>query len=191
MCPPYPPGRLRPQPPITAMKLSSHQLLSGLAAARRSIRGSRAKPSGDFSQETAVSRVISNAHAMFDLLTSPTGNERCLDRSNQLVNAVIFAFVQGDLKPGDPFPQPSDLARACKTPLHDVLAAIAHLLSRRILQQDRSGVLHIHRGASPTIEMKQQAFLIRARQLVGQARQWHLPADCLDPLFHKAAHEKP
>lgn len=174
------------------MKPSSHQILSGLAAVNhRSNRGSRSESPRDFSKETAVSRVIFNANAMFDLHTSSTGNGRCRDRSDQLVSAVISAFVQGDLKPGDPFPQPSELARACKTPLHDVLAAIGHLLAHGILQQDRSGVLHIHRGASPSIEMKQQVFLVRARQLVGQARQWHLPTDCLDPLFHQAAHEKP
>lgn len=134
-------------------------------------------------------RVILDVHAMFDLPSSATGTARC--RSDQLVSAVIFAFVHGDLKPGDPFPQPSELTRACHMCADEVLAAIGFLLSHRILQQDRSGALRIHRGAAPTIEMKQQAFLARARQLVGQARQWHLPADCLDPLFHQAAHEKP
>lgn len=126
---------------------------------------------------------------MFDLLPSAPKNDRC--RSDQLVSAVIFAFVEGEVKPGDPFPQPCELARACHMSADEVLAAIGFLLSNRILQQDRSGALRIHRRAAPTIEMKQQAFLARARQLVGQARQWHLPTDCLDPLFHKAAHEIP
>jgi DNA-binding transcriptional regulator YhcF (GntR family) len=128
---------------------------------------------------------------MLDSLPFSAMDDPSHDRPGQLVSAVIVAFVQGDLKPGDPFPEPSDLARTCHMPLYEVLDAIASLLSRRILQQDRSGALRIHPKASPTIEMKQHAFLARARQLVGQAHQWHLPTDCLDPLFHKAAHEKP
>ena len=169
-----------------------HQILSGLAAATHRPNGrSRFGSPGDFSQEPAVSRVISDVNAMLDSLPFTPMDDRCRDRPGQLVSAVIVAFVQGDLKPGDPFPQPAELARTCHMPRHEVLAAIGYLLSHRILQQDRSGALRIHRGAAPTIEMKQQAFLARARQLVGQARQWHLPADCLDPLFHKAAHEKP
>ena len=109
-----------------------------------------------------------------------------LDRSEQLISSVIIAFVQGDLKPGDPFPGPSELIGACHMSHHQVLAAITSLLARRILQQDRSGTLRIHPRAAPTIEMKQQAFLVRARQLVGQARKWHLPSNCLDQLFNKA-----
>ena len=114
-----------------------------------------------------------------------------LDRAGRLVNSVIIAFIEGDLKPGDRFPEPSELAATCHIPLHEVLAAITSLLSRRILQQDRSGALRIHPRAAPTIEMKQQAFLVHARQLVGQARKWHLPPCCLDQLFNKATREKP
>ena len=118
-------------------------------------------------------------------------DDRCRGRAGQLVNSVIVAFVQGDLKPCDPLPEPSELARTCHMPRQEVLTAIGYLLSQRILEQDRVGGLRIHRRAAPTIEMKQCAFLARARQLVGEARQWHLPIDCLDPLFHKAAHENP
>ena len=171
------------------MNPSFQQTLSDLARiTRRPTRSSRSESQRDFSQERSVSRVISDAYAMFELPSSAPGNDRC--RSEQLIRAVISAFVQGDLKPGDPFPQPSELARTCHLPRHEALTAIGYLLSHRILEQDRCGALRIHRGTAPTIEMKQQAFLARARQLVGQARQWHLPADCLDPLFHKAAHEK-
>ncbi len=172
------------------MNLSFHQTLSDLGkVVHGPTHSSRSDTQRIFSQERSVSRVISDAYAMFDLPSTKPGNDRC--RSEQLISAVISAFVQGDLKSGDPFPQPSELARACHMCPGEVLAAIGFLLSHRILQQDRSGTLRIHQRASPTIEMKQQAFLARARQLVGQARQWHLPDDCLDPLFHQAAREKP
>ena len=69
-----------------------------------------------------------------------------------------------------------------------MLDAIGSLLAHRILHQDFSGTLHIHERANPTMEMKQQAFLALARKLVSQAQQWHLPVDCLDPLFYRAAH---
>jgi DNA-binding transcriptional regulator YhcF (GntR family) len=112
------------------------------------------------------------------------------DRPGQLVSAVVVAFVQGDLKPGDPFPGVCELARHCHLPRHDVLAAVNSLLARRVLEQDRSGALRVRRRAAPTIEMKQHAFLARARQLVDQAHEWHLPADCLNHLFEKAARER-
>ena len=128
---------------------------------------------------------------MLGSLSFPPTDAGCRDRAGRLISAVLVAFVQGDLKPGDPLPGPGELARACHIPRHEVLTAIGYLLSHRILEQDRSGALSIHRGAAPTIEMKQYAFLARARQLVGDARQWHLPADCLDPLFHRASHERP
>ena len=73
---------------------------------------------------------------------------------------------------------------------HEVLTAVGYLLSAPIIEQDRSGALRIHRGAALTIEMKQQAFLARARELVGEAYQWQLPIDCLDSLSYRATHEK-
>jgi DNA-binding transcriptional regulator YhcF (GntR family) len=173
------------------MASSFHQIMSGLTAAtRRPNRRSRLAPPGDCFQEFVRLRVIPDVHAMLRSFPFPPTDAGCRDRAGQLVSAVVVAFVQGDLKPGDPLPDPCELARAHHLPRHEVLTAIGYLLSHRILEQDRSGALSIHRGAAPTIEMKQYAFLARARQLVGEARQWHLPIDCLDPLFHRAAHEK-
>jgi hypothetical protein len=104
---------------------------------------------------------------------------------------VVVAFVLGELKPGDPFPEPSELAGTCNMPCHEVLAAINCLLASRLLEQNRSGALRIRRGATPTVEMKQHAFVCSARQLVDHARRWQLPADSLDQLFQQAAREKP
>lgn len=128
---------------------------------------------------------------MFRSLPSGCTTDRGRGRSERLVNAVLAAFVEGDLKPGDPFPEPCELARTCHMGRHEVLIAVGHLLAGRVLQQDRSGSLRIHPRAAPTIEMKQQAFLSRARQLVDEAHRWHLPDECLDPLFHQAAHRNP
>ena len=174
------------------MNPSSHPIPSGLAAVicRRN-RRPRIASSVDFVQEPARRRVVSELHAMSSSLPFSIAEDPSLDRAGRLVNSVIIAFVEGDLKPGDPFPEPSELAPACHIPLHEVLAAIAYLLSHGILQQDRSGALRIHRKAAPTIEMKQHAFLACARELVGQARTWRLPPCCLDQLFNKATREKP
>lgn len=172
------------------MNRSPVQILPTLAAVMPCPnRDSQVVSPGDSSQESVVSRVIMNVNALsasHPLL--PFGNAPA-DPSGVLINSVIVAFVQGDLQPGDPIPQPPELARACKIPLYDVLAAIARLLSHRILQQNRSGALRIHPMAAPTVEMKQQAFLACSRQLVDRARGWHLPPESLEPLFHKAACE--
>ncbi len=100
-----------------------------------------------------------------------------LSWSERLSTSVIIALIQGELKPGDPFPAPSALMRMCAGHHQDVLDSITLLLAHRILQQDRCGNLRIHPAATPTTEMKQQAFLVCARQLVRQARKWNLPRE--------------
>lgn len=153
---------------------------------RRQSGRSRNASAGDFAQGSARRGVVQGVKATLETLPFSPMEDPSLDQSEQLISSVIIAFVQGDLKPGDPFPGSSELVCACHMNHHQVLAAITSLLSRRILQQDRSGTLRIHPRAAPTIEMKQQAFLVHARQLVGQARKWQLPSNCLDQLFTKA-----
>src|SRR6056297_602725 len=58
----------------------------------------------DSSQESTACRVISDA--MFRALPSTSVTHRGRDRVERLVNEVIAAFVQGELRPGDPFPEP-------------------------------------------------------------------------------------
>ena len=45
------------------------------------------------------------------------------------------------------------------------------------------------KDSTPTLDMKQHAFLVCARQLVGRAGQWHLPQDGLRTLFDQGAWE--
>jgi hypothetical protein len=110
-----------------------------------------------------------------------------LSWSERLTTSVIIALIQGELKPGDPFPTPSALMKVCLGHHQEVLDSITLLLSHRILQQDRSGHLRIHPAASPTVEMKKQAFLMCARQLVRQARKWALPRESILLLLREAA----
>lgn len=175
----------------TGTPSSLHRVMSGPGGLRLPGSPVQAGRSECLSQEAGHLRVIPDVNFTPSPPPFPPTGAGDHDRSGQLVSTVVVAFVQGDLKPGDPLPGPSELARAFHIPRHEVVKAVGYLLSHRILEQDRSGSLRIHRGAAPTIEMKQCAFLARARQLVGDARHWHLPADCLDPLFHKAAHEEP
>jgi DNA-binding transcriptional regulator YhcF (GntR family) len=110
-----------------------------------------------------------------------------LSWSERIVSSVILAFIQGDLKPGDSFPSPATLTKACAGHHQDVLDGVTFLLAHRVLHQDTCGGLRIHPQASPTLEMKQQAFLTRAQQLVRQARQWHLPQESVRLLLRGIA----
>jgi hypothetical protein len=118
----------------------------------------------------------------FSLKKDPT-----LSWSERLTTSVVISLIQGELKPGDRFPAPSDLMKVCPGHHQEVLDSISLLLARRILQQDRCGNLRIHPAASPTVEMKQQAFRMCARQLVRQARKWKLPRESVLLLLREIA----
>jgi hypothetical protein len=175
------------------MNRPPHQIPSNFAAAIQHAAERRSVPpkGAGFVQESIVSRVAQGMESLRMLLPYPPACDQCRDRPGQLISSVILAFVEGNLKPGDPFPEPAELARACHMPLHEVLAANAFLMDQKILRQDGAGSLRIHPKAIPTLDMKQHAFLVRARQLVGQARQWHLPPEGLCVLFDKANREPP
>jgi DNA-binding transcriptional regulator YhcF (GntR family) len=173
------------------MPSSFHHIMSGLTTSvGRQNRRVRTASTEGFFQDSACSGVVPSVNTKLASLPFPLPVAGCRNRAANLINAVILALIQGDLKPGDALPDPPELARACHLPRHEVLTAVGYLLSGRILEQDRFGALRIHRGSAPTIEMKQQAFLARARELVGEARRWHLPVDCIDPLLYRAAHEE-
>lgn len=159
--------------------------LSHESAARRTARVEIA----GFVQESHCSRVVRCVKALLEALRVPAASDCRGENCQRLVGVVVLAFVEGDLKPGDPFPNPAELAQACNIPLAEALDAVAYLMNRRILQQDFSGALHIPPLAAPTLEMKQQAFLVRARQLVGQARQWHLSSEGVRVLLDQAGRE--
>ena len=124
-------------------------------------------------------------NSTFQPLPFALGEDISSNWSDRIVTSVILAFIQGDLKPGDSFPSPAELTQACGGHHQDVLESITFLLRHNVLEQLPSGSLRIHPQAAPTLEMKQQAFLARARQLVRQASEWHLPSESVRLLLKK------
>lgn len=96
---------------------------------------------------------------------------------------IASRMLDGDLKPGDPMADPDELAQSLNIPLSEVLDSISWLLSRRILRQDNQGNLFIHSVARLSVEMRQQAFVLKARQLLDVARRWDLPSSAIDALI--------
>jgi DNA-binding GntR family transcriptional regulator len=121
----------------------------------------------------------------------PRHNETQTDHQDashsQLEAAITSALLDGELQPGDIISGPDELSESFKIPLNEVLDSITHMLSQRILRQDADGNLSIHLRAVPTLDMRQQAFVMRARQLVDIAKKWDLPNGCIEPLLSRAA----
>lgn len=163
---------------------------TGFANKAGSPEGRVKKASGPEQQEeAALSHVIEEVQTLFHALPECVGESHRINLSGRLIGAVVLAFVDGDLKRGDPFPCPVELARVCHMPLIEVLDAIAFLMQHRLLQQDATGDLHISPYAVPTCDMKHQALLHRTRQLVRQAHEWHVSNDGLRSLFERATRE--
>ena len=108
---------------------------------------------------------------------------------SQLEAAITSSLLDGELKPGDMVSGPDALSQNFQIPLSEVLESISHMLAQRIFTQDNSGNLFIHICAIPTLEMRQQAFVVRARQLMDIARKWELPNGCIEPLISSAAQQ--
>jgi len=96
---------------------------------------------------------------------------------------IASRLLDGDLKPGDPLAGPDELARSLKITLSEVLDSVSFMLSRRILCQDIRGNLFIHPDARLSVDMRQQAFVLKARQLLDVARRWQLPTSAIEPLI--------
>ncbi len=126
---------------------------------------------------------------MIHLFNDPHFSAKPDTSASVLESAIVCALLDGDLKPGDPIPAHDQLSQDFQIPLSEVLTAVSNLLSQRILRQDANGNLFIQFRAIPTLEMRQQAFVMRARQLMDVARQWELPSACIPSLISSAAQQ--
>lgn len=67
-----------------------------------------------------------------------------IDRRVQPLEAAIMSeLAAGRLKPGDPIPNPQQLAKQWNLSPIDVLESLSEMLTRGIVRQNRNGDLHV------------------------------------------------